>query len=1360
MLKRLRRPKPPNRRRRSVRFEQLEPRHLLNADTVIYQAPFSISFEIREDITGNGYDSNDPIADGPRVQIYDVRTYDTSALREEVASQFGGTHLNSDAWNDREGRVLRHGQTFGFELNCIRNTVSDYKACPNVVLSWKLVAGGNWFELGEEDISYLTGSSGISVEGIELRTFRYSVVFGQLFHDDNADGVRQPEEIEGIPDVRVTNQQTTGATGANGFTHSDFEGSYAVDRRGPSKHEHQIQVLIPSYRAPFPPGIKKFEITTLPEPFTIRSGTQTLRDIGMFEFATATGIVFNDANANGVQDDDEDPIEGATVFFDSNNDGKLGDFTHITCESITFLGDEPCVSTDADGVFLLPRGRYGDRLTVLPGTVGNGIWHLTNEEDLKVSSSGQIIDNVGLGFFEGVSVAGQLFVDVNQNGQFEHTVEPVVPRADVVIDLDNDGTIDGFYRTLDGEFGGAFTFSGVGPGTHRIIPSVSDITVMTTPSPPDGHIVTVPSSDGSSGGLIGLTPIGVKHTGAFVDAVIDGVPPDLEERDSEELQAKKKQLVEAIRLKIVSQAGADWHELRAFADVIISQDPSDAYIPVSLATLNLLGRIVDAQITITAERESWDDFYDLTLEDLDRLQALGEDVVSLTARLYSDSGYRQLVVSKGWMIAGAVADAVLREIKSIISDLDEQVLHVLLDTALGSLSDAVKLETWQRIVSDLLAFESFKKAFLDPTVQVEARIGNWLLFYGQALDILSGGVTSVAKDRARRTAQSLAFEMFTDDPKAAQVAYAYFRAKFDGFVNGTSKSIAQLKNGDLIPFAALNEMGYTRAQVDALIDIAKNKNYTMQFRTTNTASVRHIRDGVAVPKPLDIKAKTINDIDVHLGYAPEHQGLVGMKNPAQLKSPDLTEPCIRQILKLCDAIKSRHKKRLDEYEELIKDFPTDEFEIKPDGRIFNTVKDKAVAGDIDPVSFKNKDGTFLSGDKYKELIDELNTSDAMIQHGAETNVVDDIMRHVDPDSPDYEAKLEKARKLQATLEKNHLDGSEMVIEFRSDGSIRKAILNELPNIDSSGNINGKAQVLNRALMERMFAGMGVGVRDALARGAADVLIEMAERRDAQAEQHADILRGMFPVGEMSSEEFGSLPALDFYGTCTAEPSGLNIGPASDTVPEGEDPAPILSEASIRDKLREAVGDEGLSEFRITANPDGSFTVFSREAARRTYDTTGDGNVSPLDALVIINLLNRKGVVQLDIWPTAGELRMDLSFDGVISPIDALNVINYLNRDISVAQGEGESRAGMPSIAFDYATGERELNQLDDDLGNQFGKDEEPIQDLAFAQIPARPWTSAVDKLFADSGDDPDKSMVELIDLALSTSSIGAFDAAG
>lgn len=76
------------------------------------------------------------------------------------------------------------------------------------------------------------------------------------------------------------------------------------------------------------------------------------------------------------------------------------------------------------------------------------------------------------------------------------------------------------------------------------------------------------------------------------------------------------------------------------------------------------------------------------------------------------------------------------------------------------------------------------------------------------------------------------------------------------------------------------------------------------------------------------------------------------------------------------------------------------------------------------------------------------------------------------------------------------------------------------------------------------------------------------------------------------------------------------------------------------------------------------------------DVDGDGSVSPLDPLIIVNYINNHGAG--NIRPNAeGESmgNLDVDGDGAVTPLDILIVINALNRPAPIASGEGSSPRG-------------------------------------------------------------------------------------
>ena len=77
-----------------------------------------------------------------------------------------------------------------------------------------------------------------------------------------------------------------------------------------------------------------------------------------------------------------------------------------------------------------------------------------------------------------------------------------------------------------------------------------------------------------------------------------------------------------------------------------------------------------------------------------------------------------------------------------------------------------------------------------------------------------------------------------------------------------------------------------------------------------------------------------------------------------------------------------------------------------------------------------------------------------------------------------------------------------------------------------------------------------------------------------------------------------------------------------------------------------------------------------------YDVNGDGQVNPLDALMILNSMARNGGPgPISGYPSPDRF-YDVNGDGLITPLDALLIINYLNR---VRRTEGEQNPA-PKIA--------------------------------------------------------------------------------
>jgi len=94
--------------------------------------------------------------------------------------------------------------------------------------------------------------------------------------------------------------------------------------------------------------------------------------------------------------------------------------------------------------------------------------------------------------------------------------------------------------------------------------------------------------------------------------------------------------------------------------------------------------------------------------------------------------------------------------------------------------------------------------------------------------------------------------------------------------------------------------------------------------------------------------------------------------------------------------------------------------------------------------------------------------------------------------------------------------------------------------------------------------------------------------------------------------------------------------------------------------------------------------------RLPEDVDADGTVTPLDALLVINRLNRTGPTTLSTVPSYAITEyLDVSGDGDLAPLDALQVINLLNRRLIISatrQAEvssatsADSAVGAPAVS--------------------------------------------------------------------------------
>ena len=85
-------------------------------------------------------------------------------------------------------------------------------------------------------------------------------------------------------------------------------------------------------------------------------------------------------------------------------------------------------------------------------------------------------------------------------------------------------------------------------------------------------------------------------------------------------------------------------------------------------------------------------------------------------------------------------------------------------------------------------------------------------------------------------------------------------------------------------------------------------------------------------------------------------------------------------------------------------------------------------------------------------------------------------------------------------------------------------------------------------------------------------------------------------------------------------------------------------------------------------------------ATNPKDVDGDGSVSPLDVLTIVNYLNAFG--SGPVGTSSPPPYLDVDSDNFVSPLDALVVINFINSQNS-GQGEGEGVDANSAVPIEF-----------------------------------------------------------------------------
>jgi hypothetical protein len=344
----------------------------------------------------------------------------------------------------------------------------------------------------------VTTQSGVDVGGRDFGNFKLGRIAGVNFNDLDGDGVKDAGE-PGLADWTIFLDTDTDGMLDPGevATTTTADGSYEFT--GLTAGTYTVAEVLQfgwtqTFPVPVPPGSHSVLVV---------SGTNdTDSDFANAQFIEVSGQKFNDLNGNGAKDAGEPGLEGWTIQLDLDNDGSV---------------DEAAL-TDASGNYwfdFVPPGTHLIREVLQAGwtqtfPAAPGTYLIVAETT----------DLAGLDFgnFELVTLSGQKFEDENANG-IKDAGEPGLPDWTIQLDVDNDGDVD---QTTTTDSGGNYSFSGVGPGTHKLSELQEAGWIQSVPAAPGFYALTTQSGVDSSAHDFGNFRPAEVHGRKFSDSNADG----------------------------------------------------------------------------------------------------------------------------------------------------------------------------------------------------------------------------------------------------------------------------------------------------------------------------------------------------------------------------------------------------------------------------------------------------------------------------------------------------------------------------------------------------------------------------------------------------------------------------------------------------------------------------------------------------------------------------------------------------------------------------------------------------------------------------------------------------------------------
>lgn len=308
----------------------------------------------------------------------------------------------------------------------------------------------------------------------------------RVWIDTNADGVQDAGETLGVPGVRVELRRVADNSLVD-YTYTDGSGNYLFGDLFPDSYRVVFTNIPAGYlRSPQDQGGDDSQDSDADSAFTtadfsVSSGSDLTRDLGLYQPASIGNYVWHDLNANGIQETGEPAIENAEVRL--RTPGPDG---------IAYNGDDVTIgsdTTDASGIYGfsdLTPGRYYIELVMPAGydrvspadqggddTLDSDIDPATLHSAVTDLISGENDPSWDAGLYQLASLGDFVWEDLNGNG-VQDAGEPGVDAVPVKLYTPGpNGVVGGGDDVLAGSTStnatGFYSFTNLNPGQYYVV---------------------------------------------------------------------------------------------------------------------------------------------------------------------------------------------------------------------------------------------------------------------------------------------------------------------------------------------------------------------------------------------------------------------------------------------------------------------------------------------------------------------------------------------------------------------------------------------------------------------------------------------------------------------------------------------------------------------------------------------------------------------------------------------------------------------------------------------------------------------------------------------------------------------------